>query len=255
MTPFCGFAYVQARAQARVGQLLGEQQWLHLAAARGLSAYLEEARTTALRPWVMGFSSASDSHDIERGIRAQFRATVVEAAGWVQRDWRPAVHWVAWLPELPLLQLLLGGQRIPWWVARDRHLSGYLDRSGQVSRAGIEQAGGSPLVAAWERGEPLDAAWLSHWRTRLPRCTRQTTRSLEQLTELLARHARDFRSLQPAQTRAARRELRERLQHLFHRCLLQPSGLFSYLGLVACDLERLRGALVPRALFSAEASL
>jgi hypothetical protein len=255
MTPFCGFAYVQARAQARVGQLLGEQQWLHLAAARGLSAYLEEARTTALRPWVMGFSSASDSHDIERGIRAQFRTTVVEAVGWVQRDWRPAVHWVAWLTELPLLQLLLGGKRVPWWVARDRHLSGYLDRSGQVSRAGIEQAGGSVLIAAWERGEPLDAAWLSHWQTLLPRRHRQTTRSLEQLTELLVRHGRDFRALQPAQTRAARRELRERLQHLFHLWPLQPAALFSYLGLVACDLERLRGALVRRVLFSAEASL
>ena len=255
MTPFYGFAYVQARVQARVGRLLGEQQWLHLAAARSLSSYLEEARTTALRPWVRGFSLASDSHDIERGIRAQFRATVQEAAGWTQPDWRPALHWVGWLIDLPMLHHLLQGKPMPAWAADDPRYSGYLQETGGISRAAIQDAGGKPLFAAWERGERLDAAWLAHWQALLPRCNRQATRNLSRLADLLLRHGRDFGSLGLDQTRVARQALRDSMQHLFHRHLLQPAGLFIYLCLVACDLERLRGALVRRALFTREVSV
>jgi hypothetical protein len=46
-----------------------------------------------------------------------------------------------------------------------------------------------------------------------------------------------------------RRELRERLRLEFHRLPLEPLTAFAFLALVALDLERLRAALMERALF------
>ena len=48
-----------------------------------------------------------------------------------------------------------------------------------------------------------------------------------------------------------RRDLRERLRLGFHRLPLQPAAAFYYLALLALDLERLRAALMERALFDA----
>ena len=80
-------------------------------------------------------------------------------------------------------------------------------------------------------------------------------RNLERLTYLLIDHRRRFPLLAPEQAWPARDALRMTLRHLFHRYLLQPANPFVFLCLVACDLERLRRALVSRALFPAQGNL
>jgi hypothetical protein len=77
--------------------------------------------------------------------------------------------------------------------------------------------------------------------------------NLEGLVATLAAHQRLFLASDPNRTWPLRRELELRLRHLFHLYLVQPAGLFAYLALVAVGLERLRGALMSRALFGAEA--
>ena len=63
-------------------------------------------------------------------------------------------------------------------------------------------------------------------------------------------HVQTFRQAAPASAWLLRRELRERLRLRFRQQTLQPLVPFIYLALVALDLERLRSALISRALFS-----
>ncbi len=252
MSLFKDFSYAQARAQARFSELLGDQEWNRLAAARTFATYLEEARNTRLRSWVAGFSTASDSHDIERGIRAQFQLCVSEVAEWVPLAWRPAVEWVDWLVSLPLLHCLLDRQPAPAWARRDKYLSRYLASDAGLNRSAVAAAGGEPLLQAADQGEPLEAAWLQTWRQKWPSANANAIRNLERLTYLLNDHRRRFPLLAPEQAWPARDALCMTMRHLFHRYLLQPASLFIFICLVACDLERLRRALVSRALFPAQ---
>jgi len=252
MTSLSGFGYAQARIQARYGERISDNVWQHLAALRGLSTYLEETRSTTLAPWVAGFSKASDSHDIEEGIRVHFINRVDEVAGWVPAAWRPAVTWTRWLPDLPLLNHLLNDGEIPAWADRSPRIAAYLPEQGRDVRLAINLAGGEALVKARERGTPLDRAWIAHWRASWPRCGRRQRQNLEALVDLLQSHrtgsGRD-------RSRTTHLLLQDQLNQLFRRCLLQPATLFVYLCLLATDLERLRSALISRALFTLDGGL
>jgi hypothetical protein len=250
MTSLQEFGYTQARIQARYGKRVSDSVWQHLAALQGLSAYLEEARATTLAPWVAGFSLASDNHDIEQAIREHFLTSVGEVAGWVPEAWRAAVNWVNWLPDLPLLQHLLNGREILTWANRSPRLASYLPNPGRDVREGIILAGGEALVQAWEQGEPLDKAWIVYWRASWPACGRRQRRNLDALVALLQNHRSEFTGLGLNRSWTARRILQWQLHRLFRRCLLQPVTVFTYLCLIAIDLERLRSALVDRALFT-----
>lgn len=247
------FGYVQARAQARLAELPRESDWQRLDATRSLSAFLEEARTTPLKPWVAGLSGASDAHDLDRGVRALFRAEVEAAARWVPDGWRAAVRWVQWLPQLPALAQGLGTGTAPDWMARDPFLGGLVGPEGELNRAALRAAGLAPLVDAAAEGRDLTEAWLDAWHGRWPSIRRRVREGLDRLAATLLEHQRQFLAAAPDRTWPLRRDLDHRLRHLFHVLLLQPAGLFAYLALVAVELERLRAALVSRALFGAEA--
>ena len=249
MSRLGGFAYVQARIQARYAQLLSDREWQRLAAVRAYSAYLQEVRATALRPWVAGISEVSDSHEIERNLRQQFRVTVGEVQAWAPECWQPAVGWLLWLPDLPLLDHVLAGGSAPSGAERDPSVRAWLDGSGRLQPAALQAVGGGDLLITVPSGRGLGEVWLHAWRRRWGSCKRVCLGNLEQLAEQFQTYRAH---LTPASTEAARDErqaLRDRMRHLFHRSVLQPAGLFSYLALVAIDLERLRGALVTRALF------
>ena len=70
MTASLHFSYVQARAQARLASLPREPDWQRLEATRSLAAFLEEARATALKPWVAGLSGGSEAHAVTRSSMA-----------------------------------------------------------------------------------------------------------------------------------------------------------------------------------------
>ena len=254
MTAPASFGYVQARAQARLASLPRESDWQRLEATRGLSAFLEEARATALKPWVAGLSGASDAHDIDRGIRMLFQAEVEAAARWVPEGWRASVRWVQWLPQLLVIGQALTSGRVPEWMSHDPVLSGFSGSGGEVDLAALRAAGLGPLIAAAVDGGDLPAAWLESWRSRWPAMRRRFRLNLEGLCGTFVEHQRRFLASEPDRTWLLRRELDLRLRHSFHLYLMQPAGLFAYLALVAVGLERLRGALVGRALFAAEAT-
>ena len=88
MSPNLGFAYSQARIQARFAGLPQEDEWQRLAASRTLASFLEEARTGPLRGWVKGFSGQSGVHELEAGVRSLHREMLDEVASWVPTPWK-----------------------------------------------------------------------------------------------------------------------------------------------------------------------
>jgi hypothetical protein len=246
------FGYAQARIQARLSALPAEPDWQRLSSARSLSGYLEEARDGALRTWVKGFSSQSNCHDIERGLRAQFLDTVEQARGFVPRPWRDAVDWCRWLPLLPLLGHVRRGGAMPDWTRRDYRLAGLLDSEGRFDQAILRRRGVDVLLAPAGSGEGPDVAavWIAQWRRRWPGLANADRRHLEDLARRLDRHLRAFAETRPDKAWEQRRALRARLRLELHRQVLRPTAVFLYLALVAIDLERLRRALVDRSLFA-----
>jgi len=243
------WAYCQARLQARFAQLPVDDDWQRLNGARGLSAFLEEARLGLLRPWVRGFSGQSDGHAIERGLRSVYRETVQQLAEWVPDGWRPALDWANWLPDLALIDHLARACALPSWASADPHWRTLLDSQGAIDQRALTDAGAGGLFGGGT--VPLQA-WLTEWRRRWPRCSRQARHNLDSLMGLIGGHHDRLAAAEPEEVWLLRQTLRSRLCLLFHQRLLQPAGPCIYLGLVALDLERLRAALVDRALFVLE---
>lgn len=243
------FAYVQARVQARYAELPAEDDWQRLAGARTLGAFLEEAREGALRGWVKGFSALSDAHDLDRGLRALWLEGVEDLVPWLPRTWRPAFDWLRWLPLLPLLAHAARRQSLPTWVARDSQLHPLLGPDGVLSPPALISAGGEALLVP---PDDLGGAWLGEWRRRWPASDRCVLVNLERLVALIQRHAGAFVQGGAEAAWPLRRELRERMRLDFHRLPLQPTAILAFLALVALDLERLRAALMQRALFGTQ---
>lgn len=243
------FAYAQARLQARFSGLPKDADWQRLNGTRSLSGWLEEARSGALKAWVKGFSATSDSHDIERGVRAQFVDTVEQVARHAPRSWREAVLWCRWLPLLGLFDHLRAGGALPGWSSQDYRLAPLLDADG-IDAVAARRAGIDLLVT----GEGASGQWLNAWRQRWPNCRRDDLEALDALAARSAAHLDGFRRSPPDKAWDLRWALRERLRLEFHLRLLQPAAVFIFLALVALDLERLRRALLDRALFGSEPS-
>jgi hypothetical protein len=241
-----GFAYAQARIQARYAALPHEAEWQRLAASRTLAALLEDARTRSLRDWVKGFSSQSAARDLEAGIRSLFMEQLVQVAGWVPAPWRAAVSWVRWLLVLPLLAHLKTGGAMPRWVAGDPFVRALMGGESRLDRRRLEEGGALCLL---ETGGSLPELWIAEWQRRWPPCGREAFRELAELRDLLRDHVDAFRQVPPESAWPLRAELRWRLRRRFHRQALRPVVPFIYLGMLALDLERLRAALITRALF------
>ena len=249
MTGARDFGYAQARIQARYATLPTETEWQRLAGARGLGAYLEEARVGPLGPWLKGVSALSGTHDVERGFRALAWEQVQEVAAWVPRAWRPAVQWVAWLPFLACFEELARARPLPPWVLQDTRLRDLLDDKGVPSPRAMQQHGLTPLVAPGD-AEHLASRWAQEWRDRWPAPGRGERRPMEDLADEIGAHLRAFRQGGADNAWGLRRQLRERLRLRLHQRLLQPLTVFLYLAMVFLDLERLRGELLRRCLFS-----
>lgn len=244
------FGYAQARIQARYGERPTEVIWLQLGAAQFFQSYLEAARSTTLGPWVANLSGASDVHDVEHSMRGTFYILLNQLARWVPEPWADSVLWVRWLVYLPALRYLLEGGPIPDWMREGHRLRPYLQESPEARAEAIVLAGGEPLVRSWRRGDPLERAWLERWRELWPGADPDVLQALDGLAALLAQHAREFADTRPEAAWQARTGLQRRLEILFRRQAMQPAAVFSYLALVALDLERLRGELVSRAIFA-----
>ncbi|MEY6433421.1 hypothetical protein ABC977_13515 [Thioalkalicoccus limnaeus] len=245
------YAYAQARLQAALAALPDESTWQRLAANRTLAAYLEEARTLPCGPWVRGFSGHNGPHELEPGLRVLYRDTVDAVAAWMPPSWREAVIWTRWWPCLPMIAHWMHRGEAPIWVQQDYLLRPLLNEQGRLTSAGLMRAGPAPLVTDEE--EDLLAVWARIWRESWPRTSRDERVALETLTRLILRYGTAVPGGDRADSGAGRSRLRGRLHRFFHRSLLQPASAFTFLAIVGLDLERLRGELVTRALFAAEA--
>lgn len=244
-----GAAFAQARLQAAYAALPGEADWLQLRAARNLSAYLEEARLGPLRPWVRGFSAQSDAHAIERGLRMLYLEEVERVSEQLPRRWQAAVDWWRWLAYLPLFAELQRGAERPDWAAGDALVAGLIGEDGRLDPHLIDDQGLTELLAGVDDRLALEQVWLERWQQRLARLAKRKRLQIEQLETRLRQHRHAFAALASEQAWQLRFKLREELRLAFHRQTAVPLVAFLYLTLLALDLERLRRALLDRALF------
>lgn len=245
-------AFAQARIQARHGVRVGESTWRMLSATAAFRGFLEQARSTALRPWLLNISSISTKHDIERLLRDNLHGRIAEVAGWVPPALRPAVRWTAALIELPALDYLLhGGAALSWMRDEPRLRSTAAVEPGQ--RAAVLAQGELAALARGDQGDSLFERWLVEWRRRLPALARSETAHLERLARLVlaALDEAAAHALEPTvhDSSVIRRRLENALTFEFRRRFLEPAAIFAHLLLVILEFAEVRGALVSRVIF------
>jgi hypothetical protein len=244
-----GFAYVQARLQARHGQRPEEERWHLLESSTDLGSYLQQARATALAPWVQHLPSHADTHEIEQSVRRNWRHYTDEIAKWVPEPWGDAIRWTGTLPDLPFVaHLALGGSIRPWML-QDPVLAPLALVDSQRREESLEASPFAGVAVAIRDKQPPVEAWLDAWESRLPAAG--DIEGLASLKRLLARHMENILQEPAARPEgpALRAQLAERLTSLFRRESGRIGAVFAHIGLLMLDVERLRGGLVLRALF------
>ncbi|MGD2113394.1 MAG: hypothetical protein PVI50_08415 [Gammaproteobacteria bacterium] len=249
MNPDAAFAYAQARLQARHGKRPTEQLWSRLASAGSLAGYLQQARETTLRYWLADMQAAPSSHAIELSLRQQFRDYVAEVAGWQPGHWKGSVYWIRRIPDLPALQYLLNGEPSPAWLREDPGLRAFAAEDMVARKEALHSSDCRYLARAWQRSEPLYEAWLEHWQRQWPGPQRFAA-GLVYLARLLRRYLRALSAGESLAGDRRRQLLASGLNYTFRRHSFEPAAACAHLGLIALDLERLRGELVQRALFA-----
>ncbi len=245
------FAYAQARIQARNGQRPAPGTWQSLEASQKLSHYLQAARATSLRPWVMHLSENSDAHLIERSLREDWRSQVKLLTGWIPARWRAAVLWIRTAVDLPAVVYLLHDGEAFAWMREDPMLQPLAVAEKDARLQALSATELAPLAKPPGDAVTPVADWLAHWRSLWPpdpaHCA-GLDRLSQHFTDHLGMLERDSAT---AGSAAGQRERLERQLVRMLRAYQQlPAALFSYLGLLALDLQRLRGGLARRALFT-----
>jgi hypothetical protein len=205
-----GFSYAQARMQARRAAAPTDHDWQLAEHSSDFGHCLDLFARTSLSGATSRISRDASPQRIETILREEWGAAVREVAAWLPRRWQAPVHWIAPLPYLRSL------------------VSDPEDKS--------------PLARLWaEHGDPQDdpaTRWRTAFATRLG--SRKTAQRIEAaLPRLFQRY---LGSQDPAATDDLGTVLRNSPQ--------TPEAMFAYLGLIACDFERARGALCVAALFA-----
>lgn len=244
-----GFGYAQARLQARHGARADELLWRRLAAINDFTSYLQAARRSALRPWVLGIQVTESSHSIELHLRQQFRRYVEEVARWLPARWRNSTRWLKRLPDLPALQYLMSGGAARTWMLEDPELRSFASENLALRVEAMRNSDVAPLLAGWRRGVPLAESWIEHWQRLWP-VQPATGRGLDWLVRLLLHHIQTLHASGAAATETLRGDVERRLTLAFRRYSLEPAAACAHLALIALDLEKLRGELAWRLLFA-----
>lgn len=244
------FAYAQARLQARHGMRPDDHAWAVVQSIRDLSHFLQTARTTALRPWVLHIGAQTDIHTIELTLKGQFRRYVYEVAGWQPTAWRKAILWVQRLLDLPALQHLFAGEPVPSWMLEDEILRPFATENMAARLEAVKASDCAVLLRGWLAETPLTIAWLEQCRRLWPADDKPHHPALNELIAAFQAHIEELHNAGPTEiSEPTRKRLAERLTHIFRRRDHQPAAALAHLGLVALDMERLRGELTRRVLF------
>lgn len=245
------FAFAQARIQARLGQRLKPGAWQALEASQGLSHYLHAVRGTSLKPWIRHLTENADSHLIERSLREDWRRQVHELSEWLPTRWRAAVLWVRTLADLPaVVYLLRDGPAWPW-MREDPALRKLAVAGMDARRLALRAAELAPLGSAPDDAITPLAAWRVHWQGLCPPLPAQCV-GLDKLGQAFTAHVGRMQDegLTLDEAAGQRERLEQNLVKWLHRYRELPMAIFSYLGLLALDLQRLRGGLVRRAVLT-----
>lgn len=233
------FAYAGARIQARYGALVPAAQWERLHRLEGVAAFLQAARDTGLRSWLLQVDPNADAHQVEAQLRLLFRRRVGELAGWAPPAWHAAIAWTAVLPDLPAIVHRLRDGAPALWMAADAQLS-------WLGAEGRPHVPDGLKVLQPDKGAPPEplAAWLERWRALWPGLLPGEREGLEALVRLVRVALVAARADAPAALTALQKPLRR----LFRRHTRAPAGLFVYLVLTWLELVAVRGALLRRRL-------
>jgi len=242
------WSYVQARLQARHGERLQEPDWRVIEAARSIDQFIERARASSLRRFTERMNARMPSHVVERMLRDTWRVYVAELANWVPAAWCQAVLWTSLLPELPIIAGALRGEA-PEWIEQDPAFAELVKADPRKRNVSPAISPLDALLASNRQEKTLAARWYTHWRSLWPR--RQAgNRALLDLIATIKAHVEWLDRAGLLEVSASyRRDLALKLTRMFRRHGGSPAAVFCHLGLVALDLERLRGDLIRRRLF------
>lgn len=249
------YIYVQTRLQARHGARPTEQDWRYIESQIELASYLQSARQSCLRFWVVGLHANEHYHVLESTLMQEYHNYIDEVAQWVPVVWRDAVLWVHWLLDLPALQHLLSGNTAPVWMLDDIRLKQFSLNNQELRLQAMQLAGCAAIIAGWHAGLSLLDAWLSHWQKLWHVTSKLQQQAMQKMISLLqAYHARIQSGSMDQVTTVARLnhlhlEVETNLSVLFRRYRYQPAAVFIHLALIALDLERLRSGVMTRRLF------
>ena len=251
MNQVASFAYAQARLQARHGARPNAATWRRLEGVSDLLHFLQVARATGLRYWVLHFSARTDIHAMELSLRQQFRYYIADVASWQPVAWRKSILWLQQLLDLPGLQHLLMGERAPAWMRDDPVLRPFATDNLRARLEALQDSDFVPLVQTWQAGLPLLDGWRERWRALWPQISSTAAAPMVRLEAHLQRHLRSLREGGGIErSQQACEQLARELTYEFRRYTHQPAAALMHIVLVALDLERLRAALVRRSLFA-----
>jgi hypothetical protein len=264
--------YAYARVCARLAQRPDERLWSQVRSARSVPALLETLRGSVAASTVTGIAPGGDADSLEIAFRQQLRTRVDEVAAWAPTTWQGALGFTRFLGDLPAVVQLLSEEPPPRWIGADPELAPYAQAALADRRAALASGPLAPMAAALDeathaqalgREEPLSralkrlrsgpalhralAVWESEWRARWPRASSQLLADISEVGRTIRSHLLRFGAIAVDDAGASRQSLAARLATLVRRFPAQPASLFAYLGVVALDLERLRGEFVVRA--------
>jgi hypothetical protein len=249
-----GFAYSQARLQARLGQSSDPADIDRAHAARDLAGFLAAMRTTSLRRYTARLAATLDPHDLERHLRGEWSALVDEVAHWQPAAWQPVIRWLRWLPYLPALQKLARDGRPPAWTRDDPVLGRVVAADPALRPAVLDASPLQPLRPALVAQADLVAAWQAHWRVLRPK-TATADHALDAIARAAMTLDATLRDAPPgAGSTEPLRAFAARLLRVFRRHPLSPAAAVAYLGLEGLGLLELRGGALRRAVLAAGAA-
>ncbi|MEO5693922.1 MAG: hypothetical protein ABIQ72_12405 [Usitatibacter sp.] len=240
--------FALARMQARMGRRPAEAAWRSIEQSRDVAPILEMCGETSLHDVAASLAESRDLHAADRAAREGWRRAVGDATAWMPADFAAALAWLRIAPLLPALEhLARGGGGTPWMSAdadlAEVSAAAIAERASTVARGFM-----AALSPSWNAPGNLGEAWYAEWERRLPRAALHDS-ALAGLARDVGRHLARFRTAAVHEAPSLRRDLEARLIACFRRHALEPAAAFAWLGLVALDLERLRGELARRIAF------
>jgi hypothetical protein len=173
---------------------------------------------------------------------------VDEVASWQPEAWRDGILWLRWIAYLPALQKLARGGRAQAWMRDDAVLGPVVAGEPRERATALRRTALAPLARGFQPPHEMAAAWTRHWRQLWPPHGFGSA-PIEALIRMASRERERLAQLpDDSSSTETLRALERRFQLGFRRHPLSPAAAVAYLGLLALDLRRVRGALATRAL-------